>query len=128
MSAAIKEEKALRPISILPIFTAHEGKLEEVKTLLNESVAFAAKEPGTIEFTVACSAKEIFLREMYADAEAFKIHMKNVSEILPRLLSMCSFDKLVVLGPKDQLDLIEDLVAPFKDIATVLVTHAGHRK
>jgi quinol monooxygenase YgiN len=100
-------------VSIHPYFKARPGQLEAIRALLPEFVRQTSTEPGVLFYEFSVNGDEVFCREAYRDAEAALAHLKNVEELLGRMLQLSDLTRLEFHGPAAE---IEKLKAPLADL------------
>lgn len=84
----------------------NEGQLDAAREVVDEMVARAESEDGTLGYTwyVSDDQSKLTVHERYRDSEAAKIHGGNVMALIPRLMSVAKPVRAVAYGkPTDEV-------------------------
>jgi len=99
-------------VTIFPIFTVHEGKMDAFQATFSKF--YAATKQGTDEclyYGFATSGNQVFCREGYASAAGALAHMKDVGEPLKEAMAMADV-KPSVMGPAAELEKLKGTMDP----------------
>lgn len=80
--------------------TVVEGKLEDLKAIVEKTSAATRTEAGALsyDFWLSEDNKRLFLHERYTNSEAVLAHMANVGPLLPDFFACVEMEPIVVLG------------------------------
>ena len=99
--------------TVVPYFKAHEGKLEELKTLCEQCVEQTSQESGVLYYGFSFDGDQAHCREGYVDAAGVLAHLENIGPLLQQLLEVAEMTRLEVHGAEDQLALLRGPLAGF---------------
>jgi len=83
-----------------------EGKAGAFRRAVADLVsAVHANEPGCLryDFYLSSDGRQDWNVEVFRDSEAVIAHMKNVRDLLPPLLEIATFGRIVVLGNTERV-------------------------
>jgi quinol monooxygenase YgiN len=88
-------------ITLVAEIEIHPGSLARFKSVVAELVAAVqANEPGALryEWFLSADGTRDWNIEVFADSQAVVAHMRNVGDLVPRLLETATFRRVEVLG------------------------------
>ena len=97
--------------TVVPYFKAHEGKLEELKTLCEQCVDQTSQESGVLYYGFSFDGDEAHCREGYVNGAGVLAHLENIGPLLQQLLQVAEMTRLEVHGPEDQLAVLRGPLA-----------------
>jgi quinol monooxygenase YgiN len=89
--------------SIVPYFEVPEENMAMFRKLTEQFVEKTRSEPGCLYYGFTFNGNTVHCREGYADAEALRIHLENVGDLLAEAQDIASLDRLEIHGPEAQL-------------------------
>lgn len=105
-------ESAAPLVSLHPYFKVRPGQLEAARSLLQEFVDRTRNEERMRYYEFTLNGDVVFCREAYVGAEGVLAHLKNVGDLLDRMLGMSELIRLEVHGPATELDALRGALAP----------------
>ena len=98
-------------VSIHPYFNVNEGTLDDAKAVLAQCVERTATEVGNqfCEFTL--NGNIVFCRESYIDADAAVAHVQNVGDLIEKLLTLSTLERIELHGPAAELEKLKEPLA-----------------
>lgn len=94
-------------VSIHPYFNVRPGQLDAARALLQEFVALTARENQVLYYEFTIHEQQVFCREAYVGADGALAHLKNVGEVLGKLLAIADLARLEVHGPAAELEKLK---------------------
>mmetsp|Transcript_12316 Transcript_12316/g.49384 ORF Transcript_12316/g.49384 Transcript_12316/m.49384 type:complete len:117 (-) Transcript_12316:53-403(-) len=101
------------PVSLHPYFTVPEGKMDEMKALLDRFSAQTKSEAGNLIYDFTISGNIVHCREHYVDADAVLAHIANVGAILGEATAVAPITRVEVHGPAEQLAKLKEPLGKF---------------
>jgi len=101
-------------VSLHPYFKVHPGQLEAAAGLLREFVARTQSEERMRFYEFTLNGDIVFCREAYVGAEGVLAHLKNVGDLLDRMLKLAELVRLEVHGPAVELDKLREPLGGLK--------------
>lgn len=103
-------------VSLHPYFTAHEGKLDEIKALLPSFVEKTATEEACYYYNFTIHGNELHCREGYNGAAGALAHIANVGEQIGKLLEISDLTRFEIHGPAEELEKLKEPMADLNPI------------
>lgn len=105
-------------LRIIIKFTVPEGKIGDVKSLLETIIERSRSEKGLLryEWFLSGDGKDLYVHEWYADAGAVGEHLKLGGEPLAKFLELVPMDRIEVYG-----NLPEELAEQLPPVETFAV-------
>lgn len=100
-------------VSLHPYFKVHSGQMDAVKALLREFVARTTTEPGALYYEFTISGDTVFCREAYVNADGALAHLKNVGDLLQKMVTLADVMRLEVHGPGAELAKLRGPMAAY---------------
>lgn len=91
-------------VSLHPYFKVNAGQLEAAAALLREFVARTQSEEAMRYYEFTLNGDMVFCREAYVGAAGVLAHLKNVGDLLDRMLKLSELIRLEVHGTAAELD------------------------
>lgn len=95
-------------VSLHPYFRIHQGKTEEVKSLLGDFVKKVEEEEACLYYNFTMHGDELFCREGYVGAEGALAHVENVGPELEKLFALVDITRVEVHGPAAELEKLKE--------------------
>ena len=112
-------------VSVYPAFRIKPGKETAIRELLRVIIGRAENEVGTEIFSMAYAGNKLFLRESYTDIEAFKEHLKSVSDIISDFFGMLELESLHIIAPSESVEEMEELMKAMDMQANLFILEGG---
>ena len=88
--------------------------------MCDKIIAKTSSEEGCINYGFSFSGNQVFCRESYVNATAALQHLDNVGELLTEAFQFADLDRLEFHGTAEQLEILEEAVAPFNPVLFTL--------
>jgi len=97
--------------SLAPCFEVQEGQLPAFKALARQLVELARTESGCLHYAFSFNGNIAHCREGYANAEAVLAHLRNVGELVGKLLQTARLTHIDVHAPAEELEKLREPMA-----------------
>jgi len=92
----------------------HDGKLTEFKGLTERFLERASKEAGCLYYGFSFDGNLAHCREGYADAESLLLHLRNVENLKPEMMSLSDVVRVEVHGAASEVAKLRAPMAEMK--------------
>ena len=107
-------------VSIHPYFTIKPYCEASFREMCDKMIAKTSSEEGCINYGFSFAGSQVFCRESYVNARAALLHLDNVGELLTEAFQFADLDRLEFHGTAEQLEILEEAVAPFNPVLFTL--------